>query len=51
MLATLTAARETGLPSVSLVVSDLNTAAIDLYSHLGFIEAEQSWTLSLPATP
>ncbi|MBA3310106.1 MAG: GNAT family N-acetyltransferase [Nocardioidaceae bacterium] len=51
MLATLTAARETGLRSVSLVVSDENTPAIRIYTRLGFVEAEQSWTLALPAAP
>jgi ribosomal protein S18 acetylase RimI-like enzyme len=49
MSATLTAARETGLPLVSLVVSDENPSAIRPYEQLGFVDVEQSWTLDLPA--
>ncbi len=47
--ATLSAAQASGLPSVSLAVSDENPLAIRLYERLGFVDVEQSWTLDLPA--
>jgi RimJ/RimL family protein N-acetyltransferase len=46
--AALAAAKEAGLPSVSLVVSHTNANAKRLYEHLGFVEAYESWTLALP---
>ncbi len=49
LVATLAAAREAGLPSVSLVVGDENATALRLYERLGFTELGQTWTLDLPA--
>lgn len=49
VVATLTAAREAGLPPVSLAVSEENVPAFRLYERLGFIVVEQTWTLALPA--
>ncbi|MGI8612665.1 MAG: GNAT family N-acetyltransferase [Nocardioidaceae bacterium] len=49
VVATLTAAHEAGIPSVCLAVSDENAPAVRLYSRLGFVDVEQSWTLALPA--
>jgi GNAT superfamily N-acetyltransferase len=48
LTAVLRAAKKSGLPSVSLVVSHSNTRAFELYASLGFVDASQSWTLGLP---
>ena len=48
LVAVLVAAKETGLPSVTLVVSHTNANARALYGALGFVDHEQSWTLGLP---
>lgn len=48
LTASMTAASTAGLPSLSLAVSHSNTAALRLYSSLGFDDAEQSWTLAVP---
>ncbi len=42
------AAAEAGLPAISLVVSHDNAVARRLYTRLGFIEVDESWTLALP---
>ena len=44
----LRAGAEAGLPAVSLAVSHDNAPARGLYSKLGFVEVEESWTLALP---
>ncbi len=46
--AVLVAARHTGLPSMTLVVSHSNASARSLYESLGFVDHSQSWTLALP---
>ena len=48
LLAVLSAARQSGLPSITLVVSHTNTNAIALYTSLGFVDREESWTVGLP---
>ena len=50
LIAVLAAAKASGLPSISLVVSHGNNRALDLYAGLGFAEASTDWTLALPAT-
>ncbi len=49
LTAVLAAARDAGLPSMTLVVSHTNTNARALYESLGFVDHSQSWTLALPA--
>jgi GNAT superfamily N-acetyltransferase len=49
LLAVLSAAKQSDLPSMTLVVSHSNTNAIALYTSLGFAHHEESWTLGLPA--
>ncbi len=44
----LTGAAATGLPALSLAVSDRNEGAHRLYRRLGFVETDESWTLVLP---
>lgn len=46
--ATLDAAKSAGLSSVSLAVSHSNANALNLYSALGFVDADENWTLALP---
>ncbi len=48
LLAVLTAARQTGLPSMTLVVSHSNANARSLYESFGFVTHSESWTLALP---
>lgn len=48
LTSSLLAARDAGLPGLSLVVSATNEAARRLYARLGFVEVEESWTLALP---
>ena len=48
LLAVLSAAKDGGLPSITLVVSHSNANALALYESLGFVDHEQSWTLALP---
>jgi ribosomal protein S18 acetylase RimI-like enzyme len=48
LAAALRATADAGLPALSLAVSHDNTPARRLYSRLGFIEADESWTLALP---
>lgn len=49
LAAVLSAAKEAGLPSMTLVVSHTNATALALYLSLGFVDVEQSWTLALPS--
>ncbi len=42
------AGREAGLPGLSLVVTHDNERAHRLYRHLGFVDVQESWTLTLP---
>ena len=44
----LAAGREAGLPGLSLVVTHDNERAHRLYRHLGFVDVQESWTLTLP---
>jgi ribosomal protein S18 acetylase RimI-like enzyme len=46
--ASLAAAKSAGLASVSLAVSHTNANAVQLYTHLGFVDAGQNWTLAIP---
>ena len=46
--AALAAAKTAGLPSVSLAVSHTNANALRLYAALGFVDADENWTLALP---
>lgn len=46
--AALAAAKAAGLPSVSLAVSHSNANAVALYTSLGFVDADENWTLALP---
>ncbi len=46
--ATIAAARDAGLPGLSLAVSHDNARARRLYAAFGFTEVEESWTLALP---
>ncbi len=46
--AALVAARHTGLPSMTLVVSHSNANARALYESFGFVDHSESWTLALP---
>jgi ribosomal protein S18 acetylase RimI-like enzyme len=42
------AARQAGLPALSLAVSHDNANALRLYSELGFVDASESFTVALP---
>jgi GNAT superfamily N-acetyltransferase len=51
LVAAMRAGAEAGLPGLSLVVTHGNDRAKRLYERLGFVEAEQGWTLLLPTPP
>jgi ribosomal protein S18 acetylase RimI-like enzyme len=45
----LAAAKSSGVTGLSLAVSHANDTASSLYGRLGFVEAEESWTLAVPS--